>query len=83
VYFRLDTILEGKVLIVTLSLLELIRNIYNFLIQNPLTLLLTPAIWFGTTIFCEKYIGKASLKTVGFCLIVALSVTIGVVLLLG
>jgi hypothetical protein len=63
------------------SLLEFIINLLNFLVTNPLTLLLTPTIWFGTTYLFEKWLGKVSLKTIGFCFIVAISATIGLIML--
>ena len=64
------------------SLLELVMNMLNFLVANPLTLLVTPTVWFSTTYFCEKFFGRATTKTIGFCLVVAISATIGLIMLL-
>ena len=64
------------------TILDFAQRLLNFLAMNPLTLLLTVIIWFVTTYFCEKYFGRVSLKTVGFCFIVAVAVTVCPIMLL-
>jgi hypothetical protein len=65
-----------------MTILDFAQKLLNFLVMHPLTLLLTVIVWFVTTYFCEKYFGRVSLKTVGFCLIVAVAVTVGPIILL-
>ena len=61
--------------------IEVFEKIYDFLVEHPESLILIPFFWFGIMLFYKEYVGRITPWIAGFCLIVAVLLTIGVVLL--
>ena len=65
----------------TVLQIDVFEKIYDFLIENPISLLLIPVFWLGIMYVYKEQFGRLTPWIVGFCLIVAVLLTIGVVML--